>query len=195
MPIEPVVLENAFVRLEPMTIAHEPELREAGRDPRIWTYMQLDGSTDKGMARLVREALIDPRQDGALPYVVRMADTSRLVGSTRFLAIMPVDRYLEIGWTWYHPNVWASAVNPASKLAMMSCAFDVLGMVRVGLSCDARNQRSHDAIIRLGATKEGVLRRQKLVRNRFIRDTVKFSILADEWPDVRAGLHRRLGID
>lgn len=115
-----------------------------------------------------------------------------VVGTTSYLDVSVPDARLEIGWTVYTPAVWASAVNPATKLLLLEHAFDVLGAGRVQLKTDVRNHRSQQAIHRLGARYEGVLRRYQRRQDGTVRDTVLFSITAEEWPAVRAGLRGRL---
>ncbi|HEX5818420.1 MAG TPA: GNAT family protein, partial [Gemmatimonadales bacterium] len=126
-----------------------------------------------------------------LPFAVRLAD-GRLVGSSSYLDITPAHRRLEIGATWYHPDVWATAVNPECKLLLLTHAFEVLQVNRVALVTDALNLRSQAAIARLGAVREGVLRADRITQTGRVRDSVIFSIVAAEWPAVRHGLERRL---
>ena len=192
LPPEPVVLENPFVRLEPMGLDHRDGLWRAAQDRRIWPYMPVDGGTEDGFAAFLNEATAEMDAGRQVVFVVRRRETGDVVGSSRYLNIDRSSANLEIGWTWYAPAVWAGAVNPACKRLLLAHAFDALGAVRVGLRCDARNTRSHDAILRLGAVKEGVFRRHKRVQNGFLRDTVQFSILDDEWPAVRDRLDARL---
>jgi RimJ/RimL family protein N-acetyltransferase len=125
-------------------------------------------------------------------FVVREQETGRIVGSTRYINIAPAHLRLEIGYTWYERAVWGGKVNPECKLLLMAHAFDVLDYNRVELRCDSRNARSWEAIKRLGAIEEGILRRHMVVQNGHIRDTVQFSVLLDEWSSVRNGLETRL---
>ena len=193
-PVRPVTLSGHFVRLEPLAEAHGQGLRAAATDPRIWTWLAVDGASPEGFAAWLDEALADGAAGRALPFAVRRLADSRLVGSTRYLNIEPRHGRLEIGHTWYVPDAWGGPVNPECKLLLLGHAFDVLGAVRVELRTDARNQRSRDAIRRLGGVEEGVLRRHMAVRDGFIRDTVQFSVLDSEWPAVRAGLEDRLAL-
>ncbi len=189
---EPLVLENVVVRLEPLVPEHRDGLRQAAQDSRIWPYMPVDGGTENGFATMLDEATGEMAAGRQVVFVVRHRTTGEVVGSSRYLNIDRSSANLEIGWTWYTPTVWAGTVNPACKRLLLTHAFETLGAVRVGLRCDARNTRSHDAILRLGAVKEGVFRRHKRVQHGFVRDTVQFSILDDEWPAVRGGLDARL---
>jgi RimJ/RimL family protein N-acetyltransferase len=127
------------------------------------------------------------------PFCVRRLHDGALVGSTRYLAITPADRRLEIGWTFYRADARGTFVNPACKRLLMGHAFETLGCVRVELKCDARNARSRAAISKLGAREEGTLRKHKILGDGYIRDSVYFSVLDTEWPTVRAALEARLG--
>ena len=177
------------VRLEPLTEAHRAGLACAANQAEIWEHMPssasgagfdpwFDQALDLALAG--REAVWAVRTDGIL------------VGSTRYLAIEPEHRRLEIGHTWYAPQVWASRVNPACKLALLRYAFESLGFNRVELKTDNRNLRSQAAIAKLGATREGVFRAHMVRRDGSLRDSVYFSIVRDEWPSVRDRLTARL---
>ena len=124
---------------------------------------------------------------------MRRLDDNALVGSTRYLAIEPAHRRLEIGHTWYAPSEWGGQVNPACKLALLRHAFETLGFNRVELKTDNRNLRSQTAIAKLGAVREGVFRAHMVRRDGTLRDSVYFSIVKSEWPAVRDRLTRRLG--
>lgn len=141
----------------------------------------------------VDAALANAAAGSELPLVtVRRAD-GRVVGSTRFLALRPEHRSVEIGWTWLHPNAWGTGINVEAKLLMLEHAFDRLGCLRVELKTDARNERSRRAMEALPAQFEGVHRKQMLVRGGQRRDSAWYSVVDDEWPEVRANLLRRLG--
>jgi RimJ/RimL family protein N-acetyltransferase len=135
---------------------------------------------------------------GRFPWIVRLVRplaglaAGTVVGSSSFLDVSAADARLEIGFTSYDPRVWGSAVNPEAKLLLLGLAFETLGAGRVQLKTDVRNQRSQQAIARLGARHEGTLRRYQRRSDGTVRDTVLFSILAEEWPAVRAGLNDRL---
>jgi RimJ/RimL family protein N-acetyltransferase len=137
---------------------------------------------------------------GRYPWVVRLVGPlaglapGTVVGSSSYLDVSPVDARLEIGFTSYDPRVWGSPVNPEAKLLLLGHAFEALGAGRVQLKTDVRNQRSQGAIARMGARHEGTLRRYQRRSDGTVRDTVLFSILAEEWPAVRAGLQARLSI-
>ena len=190
--IQPVVQSDRGVRLEPLALSHEAGLREAAADGELWK-LRITSVPEPEQTRAYIEAALQMRAEGhRLAFAVVHDTTGRVLGSTSYHDIVPALKRVEIGWTWYARDVWATKVNPACKRLMLGHAFEALGAVRVSFRTDARNQRSHDAILRLGAVKEGVLRKHKKVQHGFIRDTSQFSILAEEWPAVRAGLDARL---
>ena len=187
-------LEGELVRLEPLTEAHEDGLWEASRDERTWTWLSIHQPRARDELRAyVAEALANEAAGTELPLVtVRRAD-ERVVGSTRYLALRPEHRSVEIGWTWLTPEVWGTGVNVEAKLLMLEHAFDRLGCLRVELKTDARNERSRAAMAALPAQFEGVHRKAMLVRGGRRRDSAWYSVIDDEWPAVRANLLRRLG--
>lgn len=181
-PPEPVVLTGRHVRLEPLTDAHLPDLLDAAQDDAIWSWLSMPRPT-------VAEDLAVTAAD-RLAFVVIVKGRAR--GSTSYLdSDVPVAG-LEIGWTWYARDLWATPVNPECKLLLLEHAFDELGAARVTLKADGRNLRSQGAIRKLGATYDGTLRHNRLRPDGSVRDTAYFSILLAEWPAVRAGLRARL---
>jgi RimJ/RimL family protein N-acetyltransferase len=188
-PVLPVVLENAFVRLEPFEEGHRPALIEAGADPRVWAVVPLPAG---GLSAYLDAALAAKAPDAHMPFVVVERATGAVVGMTRLFDIRPADAGLEIGYTWYRPEAWGGAVNPAAKRLLLGHAFDTLGYERVQLKTDVLNTRSQAAIAKLGGVREGVLRRSMRLPTGRLRDTVYFSILRDEWPAARDRLDARL---
>jgi RimJ/RimL family protein N-acetyltransferase len=186
------VLEGRLVRLEPLAPAHLPALCEAARHPSLWTYAVAPMDGDDDVRRYLDAALADAARGTALPFAQVERATGRVVGSTRLANLEPRHRRAEIGWTWLAPPWQRSGINAEAKRLLLAHAFEALGCLRVELKCDARNVQSRTAILRLGATEEGTLRRHMVTASGFVRDTVYFSILADEWPAVRAGLDARL---
>ena len=190
--IEPVVLNGAHVRLEPLSREHLPGLIAAGRDSRIWRWMPVDGSTPEGMAAIVEAALAAQAAGTELPFVTIEQATGRVVGSTRYLALAPVHLRLEIGWTWIDPAMQRTAVNSEAKLLGLGHAFETLGLRRVELKTDALNEQSRLAILRIGAQFEGIFRKHMVMAGGRARDSAYYSIIDTEWPDVRAHLQARL---
>lgn len=192
MDIQPVTLEGRHVRLEPLRLAHIPALNQAANDPRIWEFTSAVARTPLEMQAYVDTALDWQQAGTAVPFVTVVRATGAVVGSTRFANIDVANRRAEIGWTWLNPRWWRTAVNTEAKYLMLRHAFERWHCVRVELKTGTKNQRSRDAIRRLGATEEGILRRHVLQPDGSWRDTVYFSILDDEWPAVKRELERRL---
>jgi RimJ/RimL family protein N-acetyltransferase len=190
LDLRPILLA-ARVRLEPLEEAHRDGLARAADDPRIWTHMPIDAS-GPGFQGWFDASLKLALAGHEAVWAVRTVSDGALVGSTRYLAIEPAHRRLEIGHTWYAPRVWGTPVNPACKLALMRYAFETLGCNRVELKTDNLNLRSQAAIAALGATREGVLRAHMVRRDGSLRDSCYFSVVRNEWPAVRQRLTARL---
>jgi RimJ/RimL family protein N-acetyltransferase len=189
-PPERVVLSGRYVRLEPIDERHRDDLlTAAAEDPATFRYMSADLSVG---ASAWPAYLADALRPEYVAWAPVDASTGRAIGSTRFGDIAPEHGRLEIGWTWVAPSHQRSAANTEAKLLQLSYAFDELGATRVALKTDGRNLRSQAAIERVGAQREGTLRRHLRLPDGFIRDTVYFSILSEEWPAVKARLEERL---
>lgn len=183
-------MENRFVRLEPLAETHKAGLRAAcAADPATWKelypFSMLDEHFEPVWSRMMANAMSGPSQTFAV-----IAD-GEVGGMTSYLGIDLANAKLEVGGTYYRPDLRGGAVNPAAKSLMLEHAFDS-GIRRLQLCVDAINTRSRAAVLKIGATQEGILRRDRVTWTGRLRDTVYFSILADEWPDVREGLDARL---
>jgi N-acetyltransferase len=187
-----VPLEGSLVVLEPLEPAHADGLWKAARAPEIWRWLARVGSSREHFDRWFELSLNAHREGREGVFAVRDRGRDRLVGSTRYLAVRPADRALEIGWTWFDPAVWRSGVNVEVKLLLLAHAFDELGCVRVELKTDARNERSRAAMAALPARFEGVLRNHMIVPDVGQRDSAFYSVVDSEWPEVRTNLERRL---
>ena len=193
MRVESVVLEGAAVRLEPLTEAHTEGLYSAAQDPDTWLYMASDPSVSVAKMCAWVTAAVAARDAGeAQPFAIVERASGRVVGSTRYFDISAHDRHLEIGHTWLAAAVRRSRVNTECKYLLLRHAFETLGAIRVQLKTDRRNERSQQAIERLGAVREGILRKHMILENGYVRDTVMYSITDDEWPAVKATLEARL---
>lgn len=185
-----VTLSGRFVRLEPLDERHRDDLlAAAAEDPTTFRYMGADLSVG---ASAWPAYLTDAQRPDFVAWATVDAASGRAIGSTRFGDIAPDHGRLEIGWTWIAPSCQRSAANTEAKLLQLSYAFEQLGATRVALKTDGRNERSQRAIERIGGVREGVLRRHIRLPDGYLRDTVYFSILADEWPSVKARLTARL---
>ncbi|MGW2824798.1 GNAT family N-acetyltransferase [Streptomyces sp. NPDC001443] len=191
----PRTLTGPRVRLEPLTTDHLGDLFEAGGgDEEVWRWQ--GGPAPRTQAELGAKlaTLLEAAGQGAyVPFAVVHRATGRAVGWTTYMDIDVADERLEIGWTWYGRAYWRTAVNTESKLLLLTHAFEDLGMGRVQLKTDHLNHRSQAAIARIGARREGVLRRHRRRPDGTWRDTVYFSILAAEWPAAKERLTSRLG--
>ena len=189
--LKPVRLEGRLVALEPVGDEHEEGLRRAGADPQLWRWGTFDLSTgdcfDAWWAQLRRAAAAGDE----VPWATLDAATGEPIGSTRFLEIVPEHRRLEIGYTFLAPSAWRSGANKEAKLLQLEYAFERLGYQRVEFKTDARNEESRRALAALPASFEGVFR--KHMQQRYgVRDSAYYAITDDEWPEVKAGLRRRL---
>ncbi|QHZ56439.1 GNAT family N-acetyltransferase [Brevibacillus sp. NSP2.1] len=190
--IEPVTLEGKRVRLEPLLPAHVDGIFAAGAFPPIWSYMSVEIQTREDAQAFIEQALKNEAEQTELPFAIVNRADGQVIGSTRFLAISRKDRGLEIGFTWLTPAVWKTAVNTECKWLLLRHCFEELGCIRVQLKTDARNLNSQRAIARIGGIREGVLRNHMVMRDGYIRDSVYFSILDREWPEVKQRLEMLL---
>jgi N-acetyltransferase len=190
--VAPVTLEGHGIRLEPLTMDHHEALADAATDGRLWELWFTTIPEPAGMRAYVETALAGQRDGHMLPWVVRELATGAIVGSTRYHDIVPPIDRVEIGYTWYRASRQRTGVNTTCKLLLLAHAFDTLGCKVVGLRTDNFNFRSQRAIEGIGAKKDGILRHHAMRRNGTVRDSVMYSILAGEWPDVRRHLKLRL---
>ena len=192
MDLAPVVLEGRWLRLEPIEDRHAEDLFEVMQDPEVCRYLTWAPPLrlEETLA-LVREAKEAMARRQSLVFAQVWRETGRAIGSTRLLDVRPADRQVEIGATFLARERWRGPANTESKYLFLRHCFEALGCVRVALKTDGRNVRAQEAIARLGAVREGVLRRHMNVRG-FQRDTVYYSILDSEWPSVRNRLEARL---
>jgi len=190
----PVTLTGKYVRLEPLTEAHIPGLTEIGVGQNFWHFMLYgEMNTETDMRNWVLDIMSRGQKGTDLPFAVIDLASGRVAGATRYMNMMPKDRGLEIGGTWYGVDFQRTAVNTESKYLLMTHAFEILHAIRVQLKTDSRNERSQKAIERIGAKKEGVLRNHMILPDGYFRHSVFYSVLDTEWPDVKKNLEAMLG--
>lgn len=181
------------MRLEPLTSGHEDGLWSASRDPRTWRWLSISQpQSEEEWSVWMEQALTAAAAGTEVPFATVSQTTGAPIGSTRYLALKPEHRSLEIGWTWLHPSAWGTGANAEAKLLQLEHAFEALGCRRVELKTDALNERSRKALEALGATFEGIHRKHMLVRDGESRDSAWYAVLDDDWPGVRARLERRV---
>jgi RimJ/RimL family protein N-acetyltransferase len=190
--IEPIILRGATVRLEPMTIGHAPALARVGLEPELWRWIPTPVTTADEMRAYVASALDESRRGISLPFVIIDQASDQVIGSTRYANIDAIDRRVEIGWTWITSAFQRTAANTEAKLLLLSHAFETLWTNRVEFKTDALNERSRNAIRRIGAVEEGIFRKHKITASGRVRDSVYFSIINTEWPAVKARLTKML---
>ena len=182
-----------LVRVEPLSAEHEAGLIEAAGDPEMFTWMPVDmASSRDALHEWLMSTLAEAREGTAVPFAIVAADSGRVLGSTRFLELRFEHLRAEIGWTWLTRSAWSTGVNVETKLLLLEHAFERVGLRRLEFKTDARNARSRGALLALGSTFEGILRKHMVVRNGGARDSAYYSVIDDEWPAVKAHLHQRL---
>lgn len=190
-PIPPV-LEGAQVRLEPLSLAHLDGLCAVGLDPRLWQWIPTPVRDPAEMRAYVQAVLDDQERGSAMPFATLLRASGQVVGSTRYMNMDLKNRRLEIGATWIGQAWQRSRVNTEAKYLMFHYAFETLGCARVELKTDVLNQQSREAILRIGAKQEGIFRRHVLTHTGRMRDSVYFSVIDEEWPEVKSRLEARL---
>lgn len=189
--IQPITLKGSWVQLEPLNESHKNELYDAAQDEAIWTYNSSKAFGDR-FYRWFDKAIHCFQRQEHLPFIVRRLSDKKMIGSTRYYDINSEHHRLTIGYTWYIPEVWGTYVNPECKFLLLKFAFEDSQINRVEFVTDSRNSRSRAAIKKLGAVEEGLLRHHMILEDGFIRDTVMFSIVKPDWPQIKSRLQSRL---
>jgi len=193
MKIETLTLTGEFIRLEPLTIDHHATLCEVGLDEELWRLIPTQINSPEAMTHYIETALDEQSRGVSLPFATIEKSSGKVVGSTRFGNIDAKNLRAEIGWTWLNPKWQRTYVNTEAKLLMLTHAFETWKCLRVELKTDALNEKSRNAILRLGAKQEGIFRQHMICESGRLRDTVYFSILDNEWQDIKENLLRKLG--
>jgi N-acetyltransferase len=185
-------MTGEVVRLELLSLDHVRELAPIALDPELWRFTVSQVATEDDLRAYVEQALRERDAGISLPFLVRERATQQAVGSTRFGNMDLRNRRVEIGWTWVGRAWQRTAVNTEAKLLLLRYAFETLGCNRVEFKTDVLNERSRAALLRIGAREEGILRRHMITDSGRVRDSIYFSIIAEEWPEVSARLQERL---
>lgn len=184
----PVSLEGNKVKLIPLENAHFEELIAISRNKNIWEFLTVDGSDENTITTELKSALLK-RMDGTeYPFTIIDKESGKIIGSTRYIDLYPQYRKLEIGWTWNDPAFWGKGHNTESKLLLMTYAFETLKCIRIQFKTSDKNIRSQTAIQKIGAKLEGILRNERILYNGTKRNSVMFSIIDEEWPEVKKNL-------
>ena len=190
--IEPVTLEGRIVRLEPLGVDHVPGLAEVALDPAIWRWTIARPETEAELRDWAESAIRNRDAGTEFPFATLDATTGRPIGSSRYMNIVLEHRRLEIGWTWLAPAWQRSGANREAKLLMLTHAFDVLGCRRVEFKTDSLNEPSRTALLGIGAQFEGIFRNHMVMPDGRMRHSAYYSVIDEEWPEVRAGLEKSL---
>ena len=186
--VQPITLQGQHATLEPLAHAHEDALRRAAADGELWRLWYTSIAPPEKMGEYIATALDMREKLGAMPFVVRANATGEIVGCTRYFHVDAPNRRLEIGYTWYAKSVQRTAINTECKILLLTHAFETLECVAVELRTHWFNHASREAIARLGAKQDGVLRNHQISPDGSYRDTVVFSIIESEWPAVKRHL-------
>jgi N-acetyltransferase len=188
----PVTLAGRHVRLVPLAAEHLPALTTAGADPAIWQWYSVTGHTPETMRAFVQDGIDSAQKGTAVPFTVIEAASGAIVGSTRFGTIERRHRRAEIGWTWLAPRVQRTPINTEMKYLMLGHAFDAWRLMRVEFKTDSFNDKSRNALARIGATFEGIHRNHMVTYTGRIRHSAWYSVTDTDWPDVKRGLEAKL---
>ncbi len=183
-----IILENDRVQLRPLTTADYEALQSVAADPELWTYTLTRADDAIGLAAYIAQALEGREQETRYPFLIIDKNTGLVAGSTSFYNVHPEEARISIGYTWVGTEFQRTGLNRACKYLLLHYAFEELGCERVELETDARNQKSREAMRRLGATEEGTLRSHRYTQGGRRRDTVIFSIIRPDWNELRAGV-------
>jgi N-acetyltransferase len=188
----PLTLEGERVKLIPLQSEHFPELIRAAASKVIWEQLPFDGTNETDMLNNLKGAMLKRVSGEQYPFTVIDKASGKIYGSTRLFEIFPEHKKLEIGWTWYDPAFWGSGNNIECKYLLLQYCFETLGTNRVQLKTRNTNLRSMAAIKKIGAKFEGVLRKDRIMATGEVRDTMMYSIIDDEWPEVKTRLEQMM---
>jgi N-acetyltransferase len=192
MQVATVTLEGNLVQLEPLSMDHLPALAEIAFHPQIWRWMSDRMESEDDLRRYIQAGLDAAAAGAAMPWATRSTKDNRIIGSTRFADIQPAHWTLEIGWTWMHPDYQRRGINVEAKYMQLRHAFEVMGTRRVAFKTHHQNMKSQTAIQALGAKHEGIFRNHVIMPDGSPRHSYWYSIIDEEWPEVKVNLERRM---
>jgi RimJ/RimL family protein N-acetyltransferase len=187
-----VSLVGRLAVVEPLATEHAAGLLAAAEDAEMFAWMPVDMTSPEALRAWLNTTLASAQAGREVPFAIRDARSGEVVGSTRFLELRFEHLRAEIGWTWVRRSSWSTGINVETKLLLLGQAFDQAGLRRVEFKTDARNERSRGALLALGASFEGILRKHMVARDGGPRDSAYFSVIDDEWPGLRSRLERRV---
>jgi RimJ/RimL family protein N-acetyltransferase len=185
-------LDGNHVKLEPLQLSHAEGWFEAGNKSEIWKYMFMKIASPTDAEQIVQDALERTKQETEFTYTIFSKKDNRVIGSTRLFDFLPFHKQLEIGHTWLTPRVWGSSVNVECKYLLLKHCFEHLQLLRVQLKTDLRNHWAQRSMEKIGAAREGILRKHRVLPDGYVRDTVMYSVIDDEWDNIRAKLEDML---
>lgn len=188
------VLEGETIMLIPLNETYFGQLDKLAEETKIWEFIPADMSTSKKRLAVFANAIKLREEQLHYPFVIKLKPDNTIIGSTRLMEIFPQHKKLEIGWTWLHPDYWATSVNFECKLLLLTFCFEQLKAIRVQLKTDENNKRSRKAIEKIGGQYEGVLRHELIRENGIIRNSAYFSVIDTEWPQIKQQLEQKLNL-
>ena len=183
-------LENERARLEPLSEKHFNLLLPIAMERVIWEFTSADIKNESDFRRYFDTALRERKEGRSYPFAIYDKQADRYAGCTRYANISMPDKRLEIGWTWYKPSLQRTGINKACKSLLLNFGFDKLGLNRIELKTSHLNLKSQGAMLKIGAVKEGVFRKHAIAENGTVRDTVYFSFIKEEWPEIKAAIFK-----
>jgi len=190
--LRPVQLEGQHVQLVPLSLDHKVGLQQAAKDGELWNLWFTSVPHPNDTEAYIEKALTQQQQDSAIPFAIIEKNTGTIIGSTRICNALSEHRRIEIGYTWYAKSFQRTAANTEAKLLLLTHAFETLNCIAVEFRTNWHNHKSRNAIARLGAKQDAVLRNHQILKDGTIRDTVIFSIIQNEWPSVKKSLEFKL---
>jgi len=192
MDLTPITLLGKHVHMVPLSFDHHDDLTAIGLDQSLWRWIPYQVLTPDDILKYIRTALNEQERGVSIPFATCLADSGRAIGCTRFMNIDASNKRVEIGSTWIAPSHQRTIVNTEAKYLMLRHAFETLGCIRVELKTDVLNEQSRAAILRIGAKQEGIFRKHVICHDGRVRDSVYFSIIREEWSDVKASMEKKL---